>query len=81
MGHQHQCARKLQQTLFKNLQRRNIQIVGRLIQQQQIGGFQHQLRDQHPRPLPAHKPLHRLIQLSPVNRNRAAHEATCITRS
>ena len=53
MRHQHQRAGIFQQAFFQNFQRWNIKIVRRLVQQQQIGGLKHQLRDQHTRALAA----------------------------
>ncbi len=50
MRHQHQRPAKLQQALLQNFQRRDVEIIRRLIQQQHVGGLQHQLSDQHPRP-------------------------------
>ena len=49
--HQHQGSAKFQQAFFQDLERRDIKIVGGLIQQQQVGRFQHQPGNQHPRPL------------------------------
>ena len=63
MRHQHQRACVLQQALFENLERCNIQIVRRLIEQQQIRRLQHQLCDQYPGALAATQPLDRLVQL------------------
>ena len=40
--HQHQRAGKLQQVVFEDLERGDIEIVGRLVEQQHIGRFQHQ---------------------------------------
>ena len=63
VGYQNQRAGKIEQVFFQNLQRGNVQIVGGLVQQQHVGRLQHQLGNQHPRPLAATEIAHRLIQL------------------
>ncbi len=49
MGDQHKGAAEFEQALFKDLQRRNVEVIRRLIQQQQIGRLEHELRDQNAR--------------------------------
>ena len=51
--HQHQRAGELRQAVFQHLQGRDVQVVGRLIQDQQVGGLEHQAGDQDPRLLAA----------------------------
>ena len=61
MRYQYQRPAIFQQTLFQYFQRRNIQIVRGLIEQQHVGGLQHQLGNEHPCPLASRKPAHPLI--------------------
>ena len=63
VGNQHQRTGKVEQIFFQDFERGNIQIVGRLIEQQNVGRLQHQPGDEHPRPLAAGEVAHRLIQL------------------
>ena len=63
MGYQHQRSGKVEQIFFQDFQRRNVQIVGRLVKQQNVGRLQHQFGNQHPRPLAAAQVADRLIQL------------------
>ena len=63
MGDQHQRAAKFEQALLQDFERGNIEIVGRLIQQQQVGGLEHQLRNEHPRSLAAGEVRDRLVEL------------------
>ena len=60
---QHQRARELGQTLLQYLQRRDVQIVGRLVQEQEVRRFEHQPSDADARPLPAGEPAHRRLEL------------------
>jgi len=61
--YQYQRARKVEQILFKDFERGNIQIVGRLVEQQNIRRLQHQFCDQHSRPFAARQIAHWLIEL------------------
>ena len=63
MGHQHQRAREIPQTVLQHLQRPDVQVVGRLVEQQQVGRLAHQPGYQHARLLPAREPRQREIQL------------------
>ena len=63
MRHQHQRAAKFQQALFQYFERRNVEVVGRLVEQQQVGGLQHQLSDQHARAFASGKLADRAIQV------------------
>ena len=63
MGDQHQRAGKFRQALFQHFQRRDIEIVGRLVQQQQVSGLQHQLGDEDAGPLAAGKVGDRMVEL------------------
>src|SRR5437764_42073 len=63
MGYQHQRTAKFEQALFENFERRDVEIVGGLIQQENVGMLQHELSDQHAGPFAAGKPLHRLTEL------------------
>jgi len=42
---QDQRPAELEQALLEDLQRRDIQIVGRLVQEEDVGGLEHQLSD------------------------------------
>ena len=53
MRHQHQRAGKFGEAVFQHFERGDVEIVGRLVEQQQVGGLQHQARDQHARLLAA----------------------------
>ena len=53
MGHQHESAWKVSKAFFENLQRSDVQIVGRLIQQQHVGGLQHEPGEKNARLLTA----------------------------
>src|SRR3989442_4997546 len=55
-------ASKFQQTLFEYLQSRNVQIVGRFVEQQDVGGLKHELSDQDAGSLAAGEPADRLIE-------------------
>src|SRR5882757_5906490 len=61
--HQHQCAAEFKQALFQYLERRDIEIVGWLIQQQKVGGLKHQLGDKNPCSLATGKVGDRLVEL------------------
>ena len=63
MRNQHQRAGKVEQIFFQNFKRGNIQIVGRLVEQQNVGRLQHQFGDEHSRPLAAGEIADGLIQL------------------
>ena len=63
MRDQHQRPAKFEQALFQNFQRGDVEIVGRLVQQQHVRRLEHELRDQNARAFAAGKPAHRLIQL------------------
>ena len=45
VGDQHQRARELQQAVLQHLQRRDVEVVGRLVEDQQVGRLQHQPGD------------------------------------
>jgi hypothetical protein len=60
---QHQRSAELEQAVFQNLEGGNVEIIRGLIQQQHIGGLQHQLGNEHPRPLASGKPLDGLVEL------------------
>ena len=60
---QHQRARELEQALLQHLERRDVEVVRGLVEQQHVGGLQHQPRDQHARLLAAGEPAHRRVEL------------------
>src|SRR5207302_1308571 len=53
----------LEQAFFQYLKGRDIQVVGWLIEQQDIRRLKHELGDQHPSPLPAREPANLLVEL------------------
>jgi KaiC/GvpD/RAD55 family RecA-like ATPase len=59
----HQRADKLQEALFQHFERGDVQIVGRLIKQQDVARLQHQARDQQRRLFAAGELPNRLLQL------------------
>ena len=63
MAHQHQGTGELRQAVLKHFQRRDIQIVGRLIEQQEVGRLKHQLGDANARLLTPGKVANRHIQM------------------
>ena len=63
MGDQHQRAAIFQQALFQNLERWDVEIVGGLVQQQHIGGLQHQAGDQNAGALSSGEVGDRLVEL------------------
>ena len=62
VGHEHQSAAKFEQAFLQNFQRRDIEVIGGLVEQEDVRRLQHELRDQQARPLAARKPSDRLIQ-------------------
>src|SRR5207302_47013 len=63
MRNQNQRACVFEQAVFQNLERGDIEIVRRLVQQQQVRRLEHQARDQDAGAFAATKPLDRLIEL------------------
>src|SRR5262245_46625494 len=62
MSYQNQRSTVIQEALFEDFQRWDVEIICGLIQQQNIRRLKHQLRDQYARTLTSRKPSHRLIQ-------------------
>ena len=60
---QDQRSTKFKQAFLEDIEGGNIQIVGGLIQQKNVGGLKHELRDQNPGALSAGKSLDRLVEL------------------
>src|ERR1039458_4829260 len=65
MRNQDERATKLQQTFLQDVQRRDVKVVGGLIEQENVGRLQHELSDQDSRPFAAREPPYRLIKLLP----------------
>src|SRR4051812_36057364 len=63
MRHQNQRAPKFEQTFFQYLQGRDVEVVGRLIEQQDIGGLEHQIGDENARALATREPAYGLVEL------------------
>ena len=63
MRDQHQRARELEQAFFKNFEGRNVEIVGGLVQEQDVRRFEHQLGDDHTRLFAAGETADRSVEL------------------
>ncbi len=63
VGHQDQRPGELEQALLEHLEGRDVEIVGRLVEDQQVGRLQHQPGDQNPRLLAAGEAPHRRVEL------------------
>ena len=63
VSHQHQRAAKFEQALFEDLERGDVEIVCGLVQQQEIGGLQHQLCDEDASPLASGEVCDGLVEL------------------
>ena len=63
MRDEHQRARELEQALLQHLERRDVEVVGGLVEEQHVGRLEHQLRDQHARLLAAGQPADRRVEL------------------
>ena len=63
MGDEHERARELEQALLQDLEGGDVEVVGRLVEEQHVGRLEHQPRHEHARPLPAGEPSHRRLQL------------------
>ena len=76
MRHQHQRAGKLEQAFFEDLESGDVEIVGGLVEQENVGRLEHELRDENAGALASGEAADGLVSCSPVKRKRAAHEAT-----
>src|SRR5580658_7854120 len=63
MRDQDQRAAEFEQALFEDFQGRDVEVVGRLIQQKNVGGLQHELSNQHTGAFASGKPLDGLVEL------------------
>ncbi len=63
MRDQHQGAGEVEQCFLKNLERGNVEVVGRLVEDEDVGGLEHQASDQDTRAFPATEPFDGLIEL------------------
>ena len=63
MGYKHECAGKFQQAIFQHFEGRDIQIIGRLVENEQVCGLEHEPGDEEPCLLTAGQPRHRKIEL------------------
>ena len=79
VGHEHERARELEQALLEHLERRDVEVVRRLVEQQQVRGLQHQAGEQHARACspPESRPTG-VSSCSERNRKRFAQPATWI---
>ena len=63
VGHQHQRAGELQQAFLEHLESRDVEIVRRLVEHEDVGRLQHQPRHQHARLLASGQAAHRRLEL------------------
>src|SRR5208282_3173329 len=63
MGDQDQCAAILEQAFFQNFKGGNVEVVGGLVEEEHIGGLEHELRNQHTGAFASRKPADGLIEL------------------
>ena len=63
MGHQQRCAREGRDRLFEHFERGNVEIVGWLVEHENIGGLEHHARNMRAREFAARKHRHRLKKL------------------
>ena len=63
MRDQHERAGKVDQVFFENFERRNVEVVGRLVEQQKVGRLKHELRDQDARAFASGKASNGLTEL------------------
>ena len=63
MRDQHDRAGELEQALLEHLERRDVEVVGRLVEHEQVGGLQHERGDQHACLLAAREPADRHAEL------------------
>ncbi len=66
MRHQHQRAGEFGEAVFQHFERGDIEIVGGLVEQQQVGGLQHEPGDQHARLFAAGEAGDRAVELAGV---------------
>jgi hypothetical protein len=75
--YQHQRAGKIDQAFFQNFQRRNVEVVGGFVEQENVGGLEHELRDQDARAFASGKAADGLAELlAGKQESCAAHPAT-----
>src|SRR5438876_423134 len=63
VGDKHEAAFEFCEAVFQDLQRRDVEVVRGLVEDQQVGGLAHQARDEDPRLLAARQPAHRHLEL------------------
>ena len=63
VGHQHEPALELGERVLEHLERRDVQVVGGLVEDEQVGGLAHEARDQDARLLAAREPADRHLEL------------------
>jgi hypothetical protein len=63
MGHQHERTGEFQQAIFQHFEGWNIQVVGRLIENEQVCGLEHESGDEEPCLFTAGQFRHGEIQL------------------
>src|SRR5205823_5850850 len=60
---QHEAALELGEALLEDFERRDVEVVGRLVENQHVGRLQHQSRDQDPRLPSAREATHGQLEL------------------
>ena len=63
MGDEHQRAGELFERFFQHFQRGDVQVVGRFVQHQHVGGFEHDAGDVDSGDLAATEQTHGLLEL------------------
>ena len=60
---EHERAGEVEQVLFEDFERGDVEVVGGLVEQQNVGGLEHELGDEHARPFAAGEIADRLVEL------------------
>ncbi len=63
MSHQHERAGEFGEAFLEHFQRRDVEVVGGLVEQQEIGGLEHEPGDVHAGALATREPRHRQREL------------------
>ena len=66
MGHQHERAGEIGEAVFEDFEGGDVEIVGGLVEQEDVGGLQHQAGDEDARLLAAGEAGHGAVQLAGI---------------
>ena len=72
MGHEDEGARELEQALLEHLEGRDVEVVRGLVEEQQVGGLEHQPGEHRARLLAAREPAHRRSRAARSGRGSAS---------